>query len=249
MILVLSGTSDGREIVKELLSMGKKVLASTATAYGGELLTTDKNLIINTSPLDVKKMQDIIAEHKIEKVIDATHPYASIVSANAMEVCNTMGLTYYRYEREIVNYDNWNHVVSCENYEEVVDYLNSNKGNVLLTTGSNELQKFKKINDLKKIFVRVLPTMDSLSKCIELGLSPKQIIGMQGPFTKNLNSAMIEQLDIKFIVTKESSKAGAFEEKVESAREKGCKLIVISRPKIKYINKFTNISDLLKDIY
>lgn len=249
MILVLSGTSDGREIVKELLSKGSKVLASTATEYGGDLLSTNKNLIINTQPLDINKMQNIITEYQIEKVIDATHPYASIVSANAMEVCSILELPYYRYERENVDYNNWNHVVSCKDYEDVIEYLNSNEGNVLLTTGSNELQKFEKVNDLKSLYARVLPTNESLGKCMDLGLSPKQIIGMQGPFTKNLNNAIIEQLGIKIVVTKESSKAGAFEEKVESAREKDCTLLVINRPQIKYINKYNSISDLIKEIY
>ena len=53
---------------------------------------------------------------------------------------------------------------------------------------------------------------------------------MQGPFSQELNSALIRQLGIDILVTKASGRSGGFEEKVAAAQECGCKLLVIHRP-------------------
>ena len=53
---------------------------------------------------------------------------------------------------------------------------------------------------------------------------------MQGPFSKELNAAMIRQLDCKYLVTKMSGDAGGFQDKIDAARECGCVPVVIGRP-------------------
>lgn len=53
---------------------------------------------------------------------------------------------------------------------------------------------------------------------------------MQGPFSRELNEAMIRQLDIKILITKASGSAGGFEEKLEAAESTGCTVIVVDRP-------------------
>ena len=56
------------------------------------------------------------------------------------------------------------------------------------------------------------------------------LIAMQGPFSKELNIAMLKDTDADYFVTKESGKAGGFEEKLEAAKETGVTLVVIGRP-------------------
>ena len=53
---------------------------------------------------------------------------------------------------------------------------------------------------------------------------------MQGPFSENMNAAMLEQYHCKFLVTKESGKAGGFEEKIRACEKVGAKSLVIARP-------------------
>ena len=53
---------------------------------------------------------------------------------------------------------------------------------------------------------------------------------MQGPFSAELNRAMLEQYNAKLLVTKASGGAGGCWEKVEAARQTGCALLVVDRP-------------------
>ena len=55
---------------------------------------------------------------------------------------------------------------------------------------------------------------------------------MQGPFSKELNEAIIKEFDCKYLVSKLSGKSGGFDEKIEAAKSTGCKAIIIL-PKIK----------------
>ena len=70
----------------------------------------------------------------------------------------------------------------------------------------------------------------SIANADSLGIPLDHIIAMKGPFSKELNCAIIRQFDIKVLVTKASGKSGGFWEKVEAASECGAELIVIRRP-------------------
>ena len=53
---------------------------------------------------------------------------------------------------------------------------------------------------------------------------------MQGPFEKDLNVALLRHSKARWLVTKDTGKAGGFSEKVEAAREAGARIVLISRP-------------------
>ena len=72
--------------------------------------------------------------------------------------------------------------------------------------------------------------VDSLERCLTLGFPPRNIICMQGPFSKELNVALLRQYQIKTLVTKDTGGYGGFREKAEAAQEAGCALLVVERP-------------------
>jgi precorrin-6A/cobalt-precorrin-6A reductase len=80
----------------------------------------------------------------------------------------------------------------------------------------------------------MLPRIDNMEKCAELGLEQKNIVAMQGPFSKELNKALYEHYKVTLMITKESGKVGAVDEKLESALELGIETIVIGRPVVDY---------------
>ena len=104
-------------------------------------------------------------------------------------------------------------------------------GNVLLTTGSKELDHFARPGLRERCFPRVLPMADSLERCLALGFPPKNIICMQGPFTKEMNVATLHQFHIDTLVTKDTGGYGGFRAKAEAAKEAGCVLLVVERPR------------------
>jgi precorrin-6A/cobalt-precorrin-6A reductase len=103
-------------------------------------------------------------------------------------------------------------------------------GNILLTTGSKELDAFALPQLIERCVPRVLPAAESIEKCLGLGFLPAKTICMQGPFSLEMNIATIRQYDIQIVVTKLTGDAGGFFEKVQAAQECGCELIVIGRP-------------------
>ena len=69
-----------------------------------------------------------------------------------------------------------------------------------------------------------------LQKAVDTGFLPAHLIAMQGPFSQELNVALIKQSGIGVLVTKQSGKSG-FEEKISAAEQTGTDVIVIKRPK------------------
>ena len=69
-----------------------------------------------------------------------------------------------------------------------------------------------------------------IEECARLKIQGKHLIGMQGPFSRQLNEAMLRQYNCTYLVTKDSGTAGGFREKYEAALSCGAVPVVIGRP-------------------
>lgn len=244
MILVIAGTSDAVNIVKKLKDEFE-IIASVTTEYGKKILV-EENANVIVKKMDKEDMLDFIDNKNINLIIDASHPYAKDVSKNAIEVSKLANIDYIRYERTkdiTLNKENF------YSYDDAIEKLENTVGNILLTIGSNNLYKFMTDKLKSRIYARILPTSSVILKCEKLGLTPDRIIAMKGPFSKEMNKIMIEELDIKYLVTKESSSAGGFLEKVKAVEEKNIEILVIERPKVKYPLEFDSIDKLIEYVF
>ncbi len=230
MILVLAGTSEGRLAAASLEKEGFEVIASTATAYGGELLAKDFHGEITARPLSFAEMVRLITEKKIDKVIDATHPYAVEVSSNAVEACRLKGIAYERLERDEETFAEEDGLFRARDVEEAVQLAADVEGSIFLTTGSSKLESYTAGLDAERLVVRILPVKESLEKCLSLGISPRNIIAMQGPFDEELNRCLFKHYRASLVITKDSGRAGGTREKIDAARGLGIPVILISRP-------------------
>ena len=101
----------------------------------------------------------------------------------------------------------------------------------MLTTGSKELAGFTGMKDYQnRLYARVLSLPDVMKACAELGFEGKHLIGMQGPFSRELNAAMLRQYDCRYLVTKDTGKAGGFQDKIDAALECDAVPVIIGRP-------------------
>ena len=234
-IFVVAGTEDGRELAGFLVAKGYDVTASVISSYGRQLLEYYEGLKINDRKMDAAELAEYFETNAIEAVVDASHPYAENISANAMKVCREMKIRYVRYERNEheLTYDKLYHV----NEYEAAAAMAAKLGRIIfLTTGSRTLKTF--VDRLKDctIIARVLPTAAILEECERLGLNPRQLVAMLGPFSKELNVAMFRQFRAEVIVTKNSGSVGGIDEKIEAASQLGLPVVMIDRPKIFYDN-------------
>ncbi|MCC8049250.1 MAG: precorrin-6A reductase [Clostridiales bacterium] len=210
---------------------------------------------IHQGRMDKEQMREFLRGNPFVLVVDATHPYAVEVSKNIREACEREQVPYVRYLRpegegastggcaaEVK--DRIENVHAARNGDEksiwtvyvnsttaAAEYLEKQKGGIFLTTGSKELHVFtERISDKSRLFARVLPSAEVIASCRALGLEGKQICAMQGPFSAEINAAMLRQTHASFLVTKDTGISGGFPEKLEAVRECGITAVIIRRP-------------------
>ena len=227
--VIFAGTTEGCELSSFLAGHKVKVLTCVATEYGSRSLTENEYLKLHAGRLDEKEMEELLKETAPELVLDATHPYAAEVTQNIKMACETIRIPYQRVLRERGVYQE--KAVYVPDADAAVEFLKETKGNILLTTGSKELGKFTVLPEAKeRIYARVLSLPSVIEACKEYGFEGKHLIGMQGPFSMELNLAMLRQFDCKYLVTKDSGRAGGFQEKMDAAFACGAVPVIIGRP-------------------
>ena len=229
--LVFAGTVEGRQLACGLADAGVLVTASVATEYGEKIIAPREGLTVHQGRMGREEMEAFIRAEGFVQVVDATHPYAAEVSANIRAACQGAEVPCMRLLRESESAEETEDWVSVSSAAEAAEYLNHTEGNVLLTTGSKELKEFTAVRDYQtRLFPRVLSTAESVLSCVELGFEGKNLICMQGPFSEELNTAMLRQIGASYMVTKETGRSGGFGAKLAAARKAGVKVIVIGRP-------------------
>ena len=228
-ILIFAGTTEGRKIAEYLRGHAPEVYVCTATEYGKELVEDGENIHVLAGRLDVAGMGELAQGCQAELVIDATHPFAMEVSKNIRAMCEKADIPCVRVLRE--GSAGGENAVWVKNIKEAAAYLADKKGNILITTGSKELDPYTRIPDYRRrCFLRVLSTKEAVEHAVSKGFEGKHLIAMQGPFSEGMNEQLLVHVKARYLVTKDSGKIGGFQEKMEAARKAGAVPVVIGRP-------------------
>ena len=250
MIWVLAGTKEGREIIRLLREAGTEVLATAITAYGGDLLAAEGSAATVVRALSQPEMAELIRERGIRAVVDATHPFARSASENARGACHEANIPYIRYEREPASLPDHPLLIRVPDVDAAAARAARAGGVIFLTTGSNTLEAFLRAarERGRRVVARVLPDPGVLSRCLALGFSPRDIIAMQGPFSRELNRILYLEYGASVVVTKESGDIGGVAAKVEAALDLSLPVVVIDRPAVDYGRVVRSHQDLLREL-
>lgn len=248
MIGLILGTSEGKKILSLLNNYTEDIFVSTATEYGGELLKEYKYRAMNTKPLGLEELISVLRDNNVSLLVDASHPYAQVVTKNAIEACRRLGIEYLRYERQSVLQAFDEGVVRVRNYEELHKELLKIDGLILNTTGSRNIDKFVNMTLKNRIVHRVLPSVDVLERCFSLGIKTEDIVAIKGPIGYDLNCSFIKEYNAKAIVMKDSGTQGGTEEKLKAARDMDIRALVIERIESKYDKVFSTEDGLVEYI-
>ena len=210
-------------LAERLPAMGHGVTVSVATDLGAEELA-GLPCRIRTGRLDASEMAELVKDYDL--VVDVTHPYAAEASRNIRNACAAAAVSLRRVLREASEPGDCVRVDSCAR---AADYLAEHPGNVLIATGSKELKAYAGLDPMR-LYPRVLPTHEALDICEALGIPHSHILALQGPFSLEMNLAMLRQYGIRYLVTKDGGDLGGFREKQEAARQAGAELILVGRP-------------------
>lgn len=234
-VLLFGGTTEGRKLSAYLAQAGIRHTVCVATHYGEIVMEENPFVKVHRGRMDWEEIRTFIDNGDFLAVVDATHPYAEEVTRNIKAAMEGMRIPFLRLQRDGFSqeYEKENgEIVRFDTNEACAAALTHTKGNILLTTGSRELPVYCASEEMKnRLYVRILPGMESLLACTGQGIQGKRIIAMQGPFTVQMNEAVLRQYEISVLVTKESGNSGGFAEKLEAAKRAGVKTYVIGRPK------------------
>ena len=243
-IIIFGGTTEGRELSVQLASEGADVTVSVASEYGAEEQTAEYGIQIEEGLKDEDEMRLLI--RGADLCVDATHPYAVLVTENIQKAAAAEGVELLRLTRDAAKLEELqtessevtasagpnaaSDIIIAGSAEEAAHIAVAKGGRVLLTTGSKDLQIYADAIDPERLYPRVLPLATSLAACEAADIPHRNIIAAQGPFSEDFNRALIHEFDINILITKESGKAGGFGEKIQAAKDCGIPTIVIARP-------------------
>ncbi len=229
-VLIFAGTIEGRLAAEYLGRHQINTYVCVATEYGESLISDTSSLQISHDRLTMEQMCVLMQKEMPQLVIDATHPYAAEVTTNIREACKRTQLKYIRLLRsgyQVTDTD----VIYADSVPDAIEKLKNTSGNILATTGSKEIAAYTALPDYKeRVFARVLSLPKVTEQCAALGFEGRNLICMQGPFSLEMNAAMLRQYDCRYLVTKESGSTGGFMEKYEAAKQAGATLVLIGRP-------------------
>jgi precorrin-6A/cobalt-precorrin-6A reductase len=221
-ILILGGTSEARELGKLLAADSRfepvLSLAGRTRAPAVQPVTTRVGGFGGVDGL-VRWLD----HERMEAVVDATHPYAVNISANAVAATRALGLPLGSIVREPwqpVDGDDWKAVTNAEN---AASALGDEPRRVLLTVGRLELAEFA-----------AAPQHDYIARTIDpagdIALPPRiAFIAERPPFSLEAETALMQRERIDVLVSKNSGSPETYA-KIAAARALGIPVVMIDRP-------------------
>ncbi len=263
---VFSGTSDGNALANELAQQGYPVVVSAATEYGGEVAVRHcPGVSVWAGHQGVEARKQALSQHQTRAIIDATHPYAQLISKQLMGLSKSLNIPYLRYERPSSNgmtvdlgnvkpspegegaYSTEN---QCDSTEQAAEQAIKLGRRIFLATGSKDLAAFFNAPGAaeREWFVRVTPEPEFIQRAIDLGVPRSHICAMQGPFSEAFNTALWRDLKIDCVISKDSGDAGGYQAKAAAAQALNIPLLVIKRPKLEYSSVTTTFAAVLRQL-
>lgn len=224
MILVFGGTTEGRIVASVLDQSGKEYYYSTkGDAQDIELV----HGIRVTGAMTKEGMKTFIQTHDIQLVIDAAHPFATVLHRTIGEATAELGTPAVRYERRYPELDP--RIICCESYQEMTERLLAQPSHRLLAlTGVNTIPSMKGFWSQREAFFRILDRDDSREKAAEAGFPSSHI----RYFAEGEDQALFDEIQPDAVTTKESGESGFFDAKIAPALAAGVPVYMITRPRL-----------------
>lgn len=221
-LLLLGGTREARLLAERLAA--RAGLHATLSLAGATRRPMAAPLATRVGGFGgVDGLAAYLEHHAIDRVIDATHPFAATMSDHAAAACRRCGIALWRLERPPWRpgaQDDWIHVPDLAAAASCLDGLGSR---VFLTVGARSLGPFADA-----------PGRFWLVRSIDRPEPPPafeswRLITARGPFTVADETELLALHAIDVLVTKNSG-APAMRAKLEAAQERGVRVVMVDRP-------------------
>lgn len=218
-ILILGGTSEAREFAARLTRMGHRVTTSFAGRTSAPIKPAGE---MRTGGFGgVAGLATYLTAMHVDRLVDATHPYAGTISRNAVAAAETTGVPLVRLMRPAWEPGPGERWTLVETFAEAALAL-PREARVLVTTGHGELAHFLEREDCKLLVRLIEPPAEQLPPHARLILS-------RPPYTLEDELALMRREEITHLVTKNSGGAQTAA-KLKAARQAGVAVVMIARP-------------------
>lgn len=176
-----------------------------------------------------------VEAERIELIVDATHPYAAQISANAALASALTGVECWALRRPAWQPqpgDDWRFVSGWDD----VCVRSTSFMRPFFTLGRAPLSHLDAVPAHQYWTVRCLDAHP--------GNERVRVIGARGPFTLEAERALFEQYKFDVVISKNSGGA-ATEAKLEVARERGLPVLMLERPRLPDVNRTFDTTDTL----
>lgn len=230
-------------------------VVTVTTASARELYADTARVFVG--PLSASAMVAFVAQWRVRCILDASHPFAHVVSRQAIALVQNSGqepeLAYLRYERPTVSAPDCSASQNLEDNAIYVDSLDDliktdilKHQRVLFTVGYRYLARFAPLRQTSVLFARVLPSVEAMTGAIAAGFLSQDIVALRPPVSPAVEAALWQQWKITCVVAKASGVAGGEATKRAIAADLGVTLILIKRPPLIYPNQTNSMRDAVE---
>lgn len=223
-ILILGGTTEARELAARLASRGD--LAITLSLAGRTASPVAQPVPVRIGGFGgTEGLARHLRDERIRLLIDATHPFAARISANAVVAASMADvplLTLLRPEWTPVTGDVWSVV---DTIPEAVAALGEAPRKVFVTLGRQELRPLEDAPQHNYVIRSVDPVEPRIN------VPSAEYILDRGPFEEARERALLAAHGIEVILSKNSGGAAAYA-KIAAARAQNISVILVRRPAV-----------------
>ncbi len=221
-ILILGGTADARELA-ELLDRETDCEIITSLAGRTSQPAEQAGTLRVGGFGGADPLAGYLAENEINLLIDATHPYAAQISANAAHASAAAGVPMFRLERPgwaPLEADVWTDVASAEEAAAALPH----GARALVTVGTGGVAPF-----LQRLDIQVIARM--IERPAEAPMPPHKIMVARPPFALEDEKLLMRTEHITHLVTKNAG-GKKMAPKIAAARELRIPVVMIARPQL-----------------
>lgn len=219
-VLILGGTGEARDLAARAQAAGMDVISSLAGRVRDPRLPVGEVRIGGFGGVD--GLRTWIGDNMIHAVVDATHPFATRITGNAVAATSATDVPFLRLRRPHWTPDPADDWSCVPDIAAAADEIAGRRARVLLTTGRQDVGAFAGI-DSAWFLIRVVDPP-------EASLPPHhQILRSRGPYHLDDERNLLRDNRIDVLVTKNSG-GGQTHAKLVAARELGVEVIMVERP-------------------